>query len=222
MTENLKYFSKLSLSGIISFLKINILGSISTVVVAIIGFIILTKNINAGSSGHVSAIPFLIMTFASRPIGSILWYIIVLGSPFLFFALGNKYVLTKLANKIIVDKSDTLINPALDKLLNKFKAKQPDTVKSVADYSMTKLKLIENIKKDETENKWLKRIIIFGMKKVKMDDVDFNKEGQNFYDILKLKTIETLKNISEPNKNILWLCLAAQWGLLAFIWLTKF
>lgn len=222
MTENIKYFSKLSLSGAISFLKINFLGSISTVAVAIIGFIILTKNINAGSSGHVSAIPFLIMTFASRPIGSILWYILVLGSPFLFFALGNKYVLTKLANKIIVDKSETLINPALDKLLNKFKTNQPNSVKTVADYSMTKLKLIESIKKDETENKWLKKIIVFGMKKVKMDDVDFNKEGQNFHDILKLKTVETLKNISEPNKNILWLCLAAQWFILAFIWLTKF
>lgn len=222
MTENLKYFSELSLSGIISFLKINILGSISTVAVTIIGFIILTKDINAGNSGHVSAIPFLVMTFFSRPIGSILWYIIALGSPFLFFALGNKYILTKLANKIIVDKSDTLISHTLDKFLNKFKAKQPNSIKSVADYSMTKLKLIENIKKDETENKWLKKIIVFGMKKVKMDDVDFNKEGQNFYDILKLKTIEILKNISKPNKNILWLIIALQWVLLAFIWLTKF
>ncbi|WP_136668069.1 hypothetical protein [Flavobacterium sp. H122] len=222
MTENIKYFSKLSLSGIISFLKINILTTASTVTIGIIGFIILTKNINAGNSGHVSAIPFLVMTFGARPIGSILWYIVILGSPFLFFALGNKYVLTKLANRIIVDKSDTLLNPVLDKLFNKFKANQSNTIKSAADYSMNKLKLIENIKKDKTENKWLKRIIVFGMKKVKMDDVDFNKEGQNFHDILKLKTIETLKDISEPDKTIIWITLGVQWGVLLFIWLTKF
>jgi hypothetical protein len=222
MNENLKYFSKLSLLGAISFLKINMLASVSTIVVTILGFIILTKNVTIESSGHVSTISFLVMTFVARPIGSIFWYITLLGSPFIFFALGNKYVLSKVANKIIVDKSDTLLNPALDKLLNKFKSNHPNVIKNAGDYSMTKLKLMENIQKDQTENKWLRRIILFGMKKVKMDDVDFNKEDQNFYDMFKLKTIEILKDVSEPNKNMIWLTLAVQWLVLTFIWLTKF
>lgn len=221
MIENLKYFSKLSLSGIISLIKINTLGLLSTIGVALIGFIIITENSNVGSSNHVSTIPLLIMTFQTRPISSILWYITILGSPFLFYILANKYVISKLANKIIVDKSATLLNPTIDKLFDKFKAKQPYVIKNVGDYSITKLKLIENIQKDQTENKWLRRIILFGMKKVKMDDVDFNREDQNFYEIFKLKTIQTLKEISEPDRNMIWLTLAIQWVILGFIWLTK-
>lgn len=222
MIENLKYFSKLSLSGIVSLIKINTLGSISTIAVTIIGIINLSKDINVGSSGHVSAIPFITSTFASRPVGFILLCLSLFAFPVLIYMFANKYVLKKLANKIIIDKSETILNPMLDKLFNKFKANQPGSVKNAADYSINKLKLIENIKNDKTENKWLKRIIVFGLKKVKMDDVDFNKEDQNFYDILKIKTLETLHEISEPSKNIIWLTLGTQWLILGFICLTKF
>jgi hypothetical protein len=222
MIENLKYFSKLSLSGIVSLIKINTLGSISTIAVTIIGIINLSKDINVVSSGHVSAIPFITSTFASRPVGFILLCLSLFAFPVLIYMFANKYVLKKLANKIIIDKSETILNPMLDRLFDKFKANQPGSVKNAADYSINKLKLIENIKNDKTENKWLKRIIVFGLKKVKMDDVDFNKEDQNFYDILKIKTLETLHEISEPSKNIIWLTLGTQWLILGFICLTKF
>lgn len=72
MKENLIYFAKLSGTAISSFLKINILAVFSTVLVVIIEFYLLSKNVNAGSSAHTSAIPFLAMMFAYRPIGSIL------------------------------------------------------------------------------------------------------------------------------------------------------
>lgn len=122
MTEHLKYFAKLSSISIFSFLKINFLGSFTTIIIAIIGFIDLTKDINVGSSGHFSAIPFVIMTFANRPIGSILWFLVCVLSPFLFFAIGNKYILNKIANKIVNEKFETLIYPLLDKVLSKSSA----------------------------------------------------------------------------------------------------
>lgn len=222
MIENLKYFSKLSLSGVVSFIKINTLGSISTIAVAIIGIINLSKDINAGSSAHVSAFQFLTLTFSTRPVGFTLLCLIIFGIPVALYILGNKYVISKLTNKVIVDKSDVLIDPALDKLFNKFKEKQSDSIKNIGDYSLTKLKLIDSIKKDQTENKWLRKIIVYGMQKVKIDEMDFNKEGISFYEIFKDKTIEILKDVSEPNKNMIWLTLAVQWLVLTFIWLTKF
>lgn len=123
MKENLKYIAKLSTTALFSFLKINILATFSTVIVAIIGFFLLTKNINAGNSGHASPLPFLLMTFLARPLGSILWYLICLGSPFLFFTLGNKYILQKLASKIITDKSESAINPFVRKSTTKIQDK---------------------------------------------------------------------------------------------------
>ena len=222
MKENLIYFAKLSGTAISSFLKINILAVFSTVLVVIIEFYLLSKNVNAGSSAHTSAIPFLAMMFAFRPIGSILWYITCLASPFLFFTLGNKYIITKLANKLITDKSESLINPLLDKVINKFQSKQPNVVKNAGDFSINKLKIIQDIKDDSSENKWLRKIIVFGMKKINLDDVDFNQENQNFFDIIKLKTYQSLKNISEPSRKSILIVFGIQWAIVLFIWLTNY
>lgn len=222
MKENFKYFAKLSGIAIASFLKINILAVFSTVIVITIEFLLLTKNIDAGHSGHASAIPFLILTFFARPVGSILWYLTCICSPFLFFALGNKYIISKLSHKLITDKSESLINPLLERIFQKFQAKQPEILKNTGDFSLNKLKIIQEIKNDKAENKWIRKIIVFGMEKIKLDDVDFNKENQNFYDIIKEKTIQSLKNISEPSRTLIWATIAIQWAILIFIWLTKY
>ena len=59
-------------------------------------------------------------------------------------------------------------------------------VKNSADFSVQKLKLIQNIKND-SENKLLKRIVIYGMRKAQINDIDFNQEELNFNDIIKTK-----------------------------------
>ncbi|MPT32326.1 MAG: hypothetical protein E2600_11815 [Chryseobacterium sp.] len=222
MNENLKYIAKLSASAASSFLKINILGAFSTVIVIILEFTILIKGIDAGHSAHASAIPFLLMMFFARPVGSVLWYLTCLASPYVFFLFGNQYIISKITNKVITDKSESLIIPILDRVLNKFQAKQPNVLRNTGDYSMNKLKIIQAIRNDKSENKWLRKIIVFGMKKVKMDGIDFTQENLNFYDIIKVKTIQTLKNISEPSRNMIWITIGAQWAILLFIWLTKF
>ncbi|MEN4760845.1 hypothetical protein ABEG63_10975 [Chryseobacterium sp. C39-AII1] len=222
MKENLKYIAKLSAIAISSFLKINLLGAFSTILLVVIEFILLTKGIDAGHSGHAGAAPFLIMVFLSRPVGSILWLITCFASPFLFFTLGNQYILSKLANRLINDKSESVITPILDKILSAVQKKQPQVMKNTGDFTLNKLKVINAIKNDKSENKWLKKIIVFGMEKIKMDDIDFNQENLNFYDIIKIKTIQSLNSISEPSRNLIWITTGAQWVLFFFIWLTKY
>ena len=222
MNENFKYIAKLSVVAISSFIKINVLSIISTLTVVVIEFIILIKNIDSGQSGHVSAIPFLVVTFTARPIGFILCCLTLICSPFLFFALGNKYILTKLTNKLITDKSENLVYPILDKIMAKFQTKQPKILKNAADFSLNKLKLIHEIRNDTSENKWLRRVIIFGMKKIELNDIDFSNDGISFYEIIKIKTIQSLQNISEPSRKPIWIVIAIQWTLLLFIWKTKY
>ena len=102
MKEKIIYFTKLASMSIFSFIKITLIGLISTVLVCILDFIVLSKNIDPGQSAHVSAIPYLLMIFFSKPIGSILFYLTLIASPFLFFTLGNKYILSKLDRKSVV------------------------------------------------------------------------------------------------------------------------
>ncbi len=222
MKENIKYITKISASAVFSFLKINILGAVSTVAVVILEFIFLTKNIDAGHSAHASAIPFLMMTFFARPVGSILLYLTCLVSPPLFISFGNQYVIKKVINKVITDKSESIIHPFLDKILIKFKDKQPNVLRNSGDFSLNKLKIIQDIKNDKTENKWLKKIIVFGMKKIQLDDVDFSQENFNFYEVIKTKNQQSLQSVSEPSKNAIWITIGIQWILLLFIWFTNY
>jgi len=84
-------------------------------------------------------------------------------------------MISKITNRVITDKADSLIIPILDKALNKFQSKQLNVLRNAGDFSMNKLKIIQAIKNDKSENKWLRKIIVFGMKKVKMDDTDFTQ-----------------------------------------------
>lgn len=54
------------------------------------------------------------------------------------------------------------------------------------------------------------------MKKIKLEDVDFSKEDQNFFDIIKEKTIQSLQNITKPRKPI-WIAIAIQWIILLYM-----
>ncbi|MFC6266885.1 hypothetical protein [Frigoriflavimonas asaccharolytica] len=220
--ENFKYFAKLSGSAFASFVKINILASVSTVLVFIIEFFLLSKDIDAGSSGHASASPFLVTMFLSRPIGSILWYISAIVSPILFFSLGNKYIISKIANKLITDKSEKLLNPLLDRILAKFQEKQTETVRNSGDFALAQLRIIHGLKNAKNENKWLRRVLVFGLKKIKLDDVDFSDQNQNFAEIIKVKTHLGLQDISAPDRKIILIPIACQWIILLFIWFTNF
>lgn len=222
MKENFKYIAKLSATAFSSFIKINGLGLFSTLLVVIIGFILLVKNSPIEYSEESTAISYLSSVFSDRPIGCILCLLILIGSPFVFFTLGNKYILIKLIDKLLKDKSESLINPLLDRIILKLKAKQPIVLRNVGDFSINQLKLIQEIKNDKAENKWLRKIIVFAMEKIKLDEVDFSQENMSFYEIIKDKTLQSLKDIAEPSRKLIFIAIGIQWTLLLFIWLTKY
>ena len=128
MKENLKYLAKLSSAGIFSFLKIALLGTIVTLTVITIEFIILTRGISSVNSAYASSIPVFTF-FLVRPVGAILWYLTCLVSPFLIFIVANRYVIKKIIYSVVRDKSESFIYPVLDKLLLKVKTNQPELIR---------------------------------------------------------------------------------------------
>lgn len=215
MKESLKYFAKLSSTAAFSWLKINVLGTISTIIVFIVALIFIGKDIDAGHSGHVSAIPFIGLMFVTKPLSSILFVLIVV-SPGFIFALGNKYIIGKLINKILKDKSEGYIEPFIEKILSKFQEKQPYLIRKGADVSMVKLKLMNQVK-TESDNKWMKRIVTFGLQKISLNDVDFSSDTISFSEIIKNKLVTALYDISEPSRNSILIVLGLQWFFLLVI-----
>jgi hypothetical protein len=220
MKENIIYIAKLSASTAFSFLKINAVGLISTIVSCAIGFTLLSHSMvemNTDTSGDQS---FWTFSFNSRPMGLTLWILISISSPFLFLAFGNKYIVKKIAHRLITEKSETLIEPLLDKILTRFKSKQSSKTNSLGDLTMNKLQLIQEVKNDTSENKWLRKILAYGLRKIKLEDADFQQK-QDGNQIIKQKTIQVLAEMAMPSKEWFWLLISVQWFNVLLLWFTK-
>jgi len=205
MNDNLKYTAKLFGSATFSFIKINILGQL---LFAFIGVITLCTIVyqSGNGMGHITGSAIIMLLFALRPIGFSLTVLSLIAIPFLLFSLGNKYILSKTIHKLLSDKGEVLLFPIIDKVLNKIKSNQPDLLKKGTDTAKLKLKLIQEIK-DSSDNKWLKKIIIYGFQKVSLEEVDFKDENVSFTEIIKDKIITGLKNVSEPSRKFFWIIL---------------
>ncbi len=221
LSDKIKYFAKLSSIGVFTFIKIHLLAVVSTIAVLIIGFILLLKGVDTGNSGDISITSYIVMMFTKKPVGSILFLLVLFGSPYLYFLFGNKYILNKIIHKIVKDKSEKYICPLLDKALAKINVNQSIALQEGFDYSMLKLQLIREIQ-HESENKWIKKAILLGIKQTPFNYVDLGEEGISFNDFIKLNIIKTLENISEPSKMIIWIIIGIQWLLLLLIWVLPY
>ena len=211
--EMMKYGAGITASAAFSFLKINIIGGLSTALFTIISFVILTMQCfpHGSSSGHAgSAVGFLLILFSLRPVAFTILACIIGISPVLLLTLGNKYILSKIINKIIKDKGESLLNPLIDRVLNSIQQRHPDLLKKGTDLAVLKLKMVQEIK-DSKDNKWIRRITIFGLRKVKLDDIDFNDENLSVAEIIKLRIQNSLQNRPAPGRTFFWMIIGLQW-----------
>lgn len=217
MQEHLKDFGKYTASAALNLLLVIVLGSVTTLTVTLAGFFtILFKN-SIGGAAHAGGSAVFFMVALLNPVSTVIWFIAGIILPVVYFALGYKFALKKLIHKVLHNKGEIVIYPLLEKLLNEFRQRQPATVKNSTDYGLKKLQLIESIKHGNS-NSLVKRIVIFGLNKVKLNDVELNKEGQDFYDVIKIATVQQLQQVSKPSWWPLLIIMAFQWlGL----WLIK-
>lgn len=220
ISDEVKYAAKLLSRATFSFLKINLIGQISIAILCIITIIVVigqTFN-NGGGPFHTNGQAAVLVLFLARPISFILTILTALGGPFLLFSLGNKYVMTSTINRLITDKGEQILFPIIDRILNKVKANQPQLMQIGFDKTKLQLKVLQEIR-DSKENKWFKKIIAYGFKKIELNEIDFRDENVSYTEIVKNKIIDKLKDISEPSRLFFYLILG--WSALILL-LTVF
>lgn len=141
MKEQVKYFAKITYIAVLSFIKINSLGFVNTLICCVIGSFLLMANVGHAAHTNSGAL-ILLVFFTNKPVGTTLLVLIFL-APFLYMILGNKYIISKIIHRLIKDKSESTINPLLDKVLTKFKDNQPDALKRGANLGLAKIKLLD-------------------------------------------------------------------------------
>lgn len=218
MKEQVKYFTKITSNAIFSFIKINLLGSVNTLICCVIGSFLLSANVGHAAHTNSGALVLLVF-FTSKPIGTILLVLIFL-APILYVIIGNKYIISKVIHRLIKDKSESTITPLLDRVLTKFKNNQPDGIRIGADMGLAKIKLLDQVK-SETDNKLLKKVLSFGLKKIKLDEIDLSQKNINFKEVIKTKIITALHNTTEPSRKGILAILILQWIFLVMIWILK-
>ncbi|MBD8081349.1 hypothetical protein [Chryseobacterium caseinilyticum] len=201
ITDELKYVAKLLSKATLSFLKINLIGQISILIICI-STIFIAMGQMYGNEGVNTMI-------SQRPIPFAMVLLNMIASPFLLFSMGNKYVMTRTINRLISDRGEQLLFPIIDRILNKVKANQPQLFQKGADKTKLQLKILQEIR-DSKENKWFKKIIAFGFKKVELSEVDFRDENISFTKIIKDRIIDKLKGISAPSRLFFYLILGWQ------------
>lgn len=218
MKENLKYIARLTGMVTGTWLKISFFfGSISVLSV-FLGLFFLLKDVSAGASGHAGAAPALILMFLQKPVGSILWLLLIV-CVYLVTVFTGKYVIAKLINRLVNDQSEKIIVPLLDKIISGTKALQPEAMRRGIDASIVKIQMSEQLKKTG-ENKWMKRILQFALKRIALDDVDFTDPKLDLDQVIKNKILQFLQNLTEPDKNAFWFILVFQ--VLALLFMAFF
>ena len=214
MQQHLKDFGKYAASAALSLVLVLLVGAVTSLTVLLMGgFEILTKDRVIG--GHADAGLALFFVALLHPICSVILLVAGIILPIVYFGVGYKTVLKKVIYKVLHEKGESIIYPLLDKLLNEFRQKQPSSVKTTTDYSLKKLQLMESIKQGQG-NGLLRRVVAFGLSKVKLNDVELNKEGRDFYEVIKIATVQQLKQVSKPSWWPLLIILILQWlGLYA-------
>jgi hypothetical protein len=156
MNNQLKQISKLARIGVFSWVKIMLLSILSTLLSFILGVYYFFKNI---TESELSSNNWLgdIWGIITSNLTAAFFLFLVFNSIWLLIYLANDYVIYKIIYQLISDNSEKVLEPILDKSLASMKAKFPKLMQRGADYSMTKLKLIEEIKTSK-ENRFIKKI----------------------------------------------------------------
>ncbi|MDI9312574.1 MAG: hypothetical protein QM535_20350 [Limnohabitans sp.] len=202
MNEHLKFTSKLIGKISLSFIKINVIGQLTALLISIISLITLV-NQSGSESGFFKSILEL---FTSRPFAISIVLLLIIAIPFILFSFGNKYLISKIIHLIIAEKGEKVIYPILDTTFNKIKSTHPPLVEKGADFLTLKLKFLQEIK-SSTENKWVKKAITYGFSKIEINENDLQQENVDFGELIKIKVMGILKEISEPDKLFFWIIL---------------
>lgn len=213
---HIKYFSKLSAVFLFNVLKMYGIGILSTLITFILGIYVLSNSLG-NSTGHSGAYLFLVASITAKPISASIFYLLMLAAPYVIGVFSMKYAISSVISKIVKDKTEIILIPFIDKIIDKFKTNQPVVIRTGADYTLAKIKLLNEFQ-SSSENKILKRIVSYALKKVKFDELNLGNENANFFDIIKAKLIEKLYELSEPSAAFFFIYIGLQWLSLILIY----
>jgi len=209
---HVKLFGKVTGKSLFAWIKVALIGAIIMTGDIIIAVILFGDNPGGGfpaaaHGGILGAIVGFFVLFTVEFWTALLLTVGIL-APILFIILANKNAIATAIYNVWKFKLADFVEPKIDFYIDKILKKQPDFLRSITDWSVVKVKLLDTINNDSETPKLQKRIIKFILKKIKMDDVSFKDPHTNLNSILSLKIKQFIAGFAEPDLKLVWIIVA--------------
>ncbi|MDR2222113.1 MAG: hypothetical protein LBE34_05165 [Flavobacteriaceae bacterium] len=223
MIDKIKYTAKISSIGVFNFVVMVFLGAFSAAMTFTIGLMLLMYGSHM-NAGHTSGEFVLIALAMVYPIQSIALLLTVI-SVYFIYAMSTSYAIKKVASKLVADKSESLLYPVIDKALDKTMGGYDEEAKSNmvqkgTDFALLQMKAIDNIK-NESNNIWVRRLLVMGFEKLRLDDIPFGEEKGNVREAIKMKIVGFIQDFATPDRKKYWYILLYHWLVVLMIVITR-
>lgn len=209
MKENFKIAAKIGGKTALKWIFIFVLGNIVTLITFLIA---LYGNIELAGGGHGS----IIALFLGLLTTNFFAFLLVFGAPVflvLYFIIANKVSIQNAVYLLWQGKAGDYISNKVGNITKKITEKE-GWRKNLSDKAMLKARILQLTKEDTDTSKLQRKVIGFGFKKIKLDEINFKDENLNLSDILIGKFNNFIAETAKPSLKLMWLLIIIQITLL--------
>lgn len=217
MLNQINYITKLTTYGITNLIIYLFIGLVSVLLSFLIGLVYLIYNIDVTYDTIVS-ISALKAIFMAAPVQIVLLFLIG-ASAYLIFTNAYQFAIKKVIAKLLAEKSDSFLNPLLDKIIGKLKKElnlKQENGNTIQNAEVTPIGESVSVVSHE-ENNWLFKRINAVLNKKILGDLHQDLGALDSDEAIKQKVISKLKNYAETSMKNLWIVVVFHWVALLFI-----
>ncbi|MDO8989139.1 MAG: hypothetical protein Q7U91_05850 [Sideroxyarcus sp.] len=201
--DHIKFYIKIASTSLLRWLALSGIGLVLSIIGIAVGLMLLGNNTEVGyhgvRAGNMAGVFLGILTlFQDDP-----WPALLLVCSFMLVAiyilLASRISLGFVLFQLSKNSIFPIIGDKVSSLLNAIIVKQPGLAQTLNSVSSLRDRLINSANMDSTLNKVQRKVIFFGLKKCRLDDIDFQQPNLDLPALISNKVVQALQEAARPS-----------------------
>ena len=159
--------------------------------------------------GALAAIVLVFTLFAVDFWGALLFFASILVFPTIYFIVAQKTGVQTAIYLLCKTHLTGWVAPIVERYNIKIEAFLPTQLRSAADWTLVRVKLLDANKDDKNTPRMQKRVINSLLKKIKLDDIDLNQGNLTLPGIIVAKINNAINDAAQPSYKLFLLAVSA-------------
>lgn len=221
MKNQIVRFTKILARSSFKFFLLLISGSVLSLMAVILALLLFAGNSSsdAGHMGHtgsgLGAVLSMFVMFTIDFWASVLLFSSLLLFPVLYFMVAQKTAIHTALHLLCKEGLTDWVGPKIEAYLLSLENRQTGLLKTTSDWSLLRLKLLEESRNDPQAPKMQKKVLRYLLKKVRLDDVALDRDNLSFSGILTAKLYLIIEDTTQPSYSLFLLLVGAHLALVA-------